>query len=337
MKFIFCWSIVLVCLVACSKEQVVSTTLETAVASPKSSPFTDADVVYHYKGVAYPLTYEEGSTEDFVEDEYYLAVKEWLEGANLTPFLFSAHPENHLYYFDSEFEGYDYYEKNVNALLGRRFKNALRIEELREQLIAEYGAPLDYRNPALYAAAHAGIESIYDELEILSPFPNDIATYIGIPEGSLSQSNGRNRAVFTVYEHDNQGGYSLDIERGVNTLIWTYGAYNCFTMAAHPDLGTELRPDNHTWSDCISSRCLEFPDGADGMVTGYYNDRNYPKIGCRYLIHLIDRTRGDVFATCFNFRNQPFGGTLCGHMNDQMTSIRIKAAWQGCTVDYSNV
>lgn len=54
-------------------------------------------------------------------------------------------------------------------------------------------------------------------------------------------------------------------------------------MAAHPDLGIELRPDNHTWSDCISSRCLQFPIGADGIVTGYYKNSHFPKIGCNIL------------------------------------------------------
>ncbi|MGH1335802.1 MAG: hypothetical protein ACRBFS_06710 [Aureispira sp.] len=334
MRAIIYWNVLLLGFVSCSKEQPVIPPITTISPPQESSALTTADVIYHYQGEAYPLSFKEGSTDDFVVDDNYLAVADWLEGADLVPIIFSNQPQNHIFYFDSEFEGHDYVERHFDALLGRKFKHALRIEELRDQLITTYGLPLNYRNPILYAAAHTGIEEMREELDITSPFPNDIASYIGVPEGSLSNAR---TPVFTVYDHDNQGGASLNIENGVHTDIWTYGTHNCFTMAAHPDLWTEPRGSGYTWSDCISSRCLQFPVGADGVVTGYYNHANFPKTGCAYLIHLINRRQGDTFATCFNFRDQPFGGQLCGHMNDKLTSIRIKAAWQGCPIDYSNV
>lgn len=217
MKNLISGLLLLFCLFTNHFTTVDEITAPVIVSESASSTLTSANVVYHYKGVAYPLFYKEGFVGEFVEEDNYWAVAAWIESADLTPFIFSDQPTNHLFYFDSEFEGYDYYEQQVDALLGRRFKNALRIDELRDQLMATYGMPLDFRNPALYAAAHAGIEAIRAELEIISPFPDDVSRYIGVPEGSLSQSNGRNIPVFTVYEHDNQGGHLLDIENGVKS------------------------------------------------------------------------------------------------------------------------
>lgn len=107
------WNILLLSLVSCSKEQAAVPSTTVIAPSQENSLLPTSDVVYHYQGRAYPLFFKEGSTEDFIEDEHYWAVADWLEGTDLVPFIFSNQPQNHIFYFNNEFEGHDYVEKTL--------------------------------------------------------------------------------------------------------------------------------------------------------------------------------------------------------------------------------
>lgn len=320
----------LLLLIACSKEQAVETTKTTAKSNP-------ADVVYYYKEQAYPLHLEEGSTADFVQDENFVALQQATAQSPIVTFHYSDQPLNHVYLFDSEFEGYDYMEKHhANPLLGRKFKISLRIDELRERLIAQYGELLDFKDGAVVQAAEQGVAAIYEELHINLPLPNNLEAFIGISNdnfvrpktGSAISSN----PVLTVWEHDDAQGSEMYVEQAPNTVIWNYGPWNCFTMAANPDLTLEFKPDGTNWNDCISSKCLSYIQGADAMAEGYYKDSHFGIYACSRMIYAYySNGRGTGLPLCANISAYPWqGGPWCGHINDQISSIRIKAIWEGC-------
>ncbi|MFK7798106.1 MAG: hypothetical protein AB8E82_11680 [Aureispira sp.] len=323
----------LLLLIACNKEQAV----ETVATTEKSN---QADVIYYYKEQAYPLYLEEGSTADFVQDENFVALQQATAQSPIVTFHYSDQPLNHVYLFDSEFEGYDYMEKHhANPLLGRKFKISLRIDELRERLIAQYGEILDFKDGAVAQAAQQGVAAIYEELHINLPLPNDLEAFIGISNdnfvrpktGSAISSN----PVLTVWEHDNLGGAEMYVDQAPNTVIWNYGDWNCFTMAANPDLTLEFKPDGTNWNDCISSKCLSYIQGADAMSEGYYKDSHFGVYACGFVVQLTKKTNLNAYpGACFNMRSQQWvRGHFCGHINDQISSIRIKAIWEGCYED----
>ena len=323
-------------LTSCTKERWADAS-ESATTPLKTTLSTDADVVYYYQGLAYPLYLQEGSTTDLVQDATYTALQQATGQRVLVSFHYAEYPDHHVFLFDTDMEGYDYMEQHLHPQHGRQLKEAHHIDALREQLIATYGAPLDFDQPALRAAARLGIEAIRQALHIRSPFPRDLAAYIGVPQTSFS--NGRHYEVLTVWEHSNTRGQSLNVENAPNTVIWDYGAFNCYTMAANPNLTLEFKPDGTNWNDCISSQCLSYVDGADAMIVAYYKDIDYGIYACgrQYFTY---RPNSISYPRCLNMRDwvwkMGFPQT-CGHMNDQISSIRIKAIWQGCQVDYSDL
>ncbi len=336
MKLLLCCCSLLL-LVACSKEPTVSTT--TPVTTNKNN---QADVVYYYKEQAYPLYLEEGSTEDFVEDENFVALQQATAQSPIVTFHYSDKPLNHVYLFDSEFEGYDYMEKHdANPLLGRKFKISLRIDELRERLMAQFGANLDFKNAAVAQAAQQGVAAIYEELHINLPLPNDLEAFIGITADAFARpktgSGITSNPVLTVWEHDDAQGSEMYVEQAPNTVIWNYGPWNCFTMAANPDLTLEFQTNGNNWNDCISSKCLSYIQGADAMAEGYYKDSHFGVYACGYQVFTYRANGVNYYPPCFNFRTYPWHDKLgwCGHINDQVSSIRIKAVWEGCYTDDS--
>ncbi|MFK7799099.1 MAG: hypothetical protein AB8E82_16725 [Aureispira sp.] len=271
-------------LAACNKEQIVETAATTTSKSNK------ADVIYYYKEQFYPLYLEEGSTADFVQDENFVALQQVTASSPVVTFHYSDQPLNYVYLFDSEFEGYDYMEKHdANPLLGRKFKISLRIDELREGLIAQFGEALDFKNAAIAQAAQQGVAAIYDELHINLPLPSNLEAFIGTNSDNFVRpktgSGITSNPVLTVWEHDDAQGSEMYVEQAPNTVIWNYGAFDCFTMAANPDLTLEFQTNGNNWNDCISSKCLSYIQGADAMVEGYYKDSHFGVYDCgiRYL------------------------------------------------------
>ena len=252
----------------------------------------------------------------------------------IVTFHYSDKPLNHVYLFDSEFEGYDYMEQHdANPLIGRKFKVSLRIDELRESLIEQFGNPLDFKNIAVSKAAEEGVQAIYDELHINTAFPDDLEAFIGVKSNSFVRSKSISSApVLTVWEHDNFGGAEMYVEQAPNTVIWNYGYWNCFTMAANPDLTLEFKPDGTNWNDCISSKCLSYIQGADAIGEGYYKDSHFGVYACGQVVQITKHYNLNAYpGLCFNFPTVIYGsGPFCGHPNDQISSIRIKAIWSGC-------
>ena len=324
----------LLCVTAsCTKKQELKTSTQPIVNSKSGT----ADVVYHYKGQIYPFHYKEGSIEDVVETEQYLALQDATSQSNIVTFYYSDRPMNHIYLFDSELEGYDYMEKHdASPLIGRKFKVSLRIDELRATLMAQFGQPLDFKEAAVANAAQQGVEAIYEELHINSPLPTDLGAFIRVvTDGFKRHKTGSTMSsapVLTVWEHDNFGGSELYVDQAPNTVIWNYGPDNCFTMAANPDLTLEFKPYGHNWNDCISSKCLSYIQGADAMAEGYYKDANFGVYACGFAVQVTKKTNLNAYpGLCFNMRAQQWvWGFFCGHMNDQITSIRIKAIWEDC-------
>lgn len=334
MRHSILWSFFILISLSCSKERIIASQEQHANPIIKNTVPSDADVVYYYKEVAYPLHFQEGSTQDFIKDENYDALLTAAQNATGV-FTYSDLPKKWYFLFDTEYDGYDYMEKNGHALIGRKFKLSYRIDQLREALISSYGLPLDFTNTNLIADARMGIEAIYQELHLNLPFPRDIAAFIGIEQSHFSSNSGRNNPVLTVWEHDTYRGQQLVVDQDPHTFIWTYGDYGCFTMAANPDLTIVNKPDGSNWNDCISSKCLSYISGADAIAEGYYKDINYGVYACGFAVQITYANQYNPVPACYNMRDQNWVRGWCGHMNDQISSIRIKAVWQGCYTDDS--
>jgi hypothetical protein len=306
---------------ACSKEE------QLVKATTNSSGTKTPDVVYHYKGKEYPLYLIKGSMNEFIQDENTKALDQIVGSVSgMGTFTFSDKPANHFYLFDSEFDGYDYIEKNGKPLIGRKFKHAYRIDELRDRLWEKYGEDINYTNPAIYADALAGIEAIHAELKIDTDLPRDLEFYIG--EKTTGQ-NGQRSPLMTLYENTNFGGSSLNVETASNTSTWTHGPYNCYRTTANPDLAQV------SWNDRASSSITSFQSGADAVGYAYYKDTNYARYFCGlYLSIIYSGGSGIPDMTQTAWSNFPL---FCTTMNDQISSVRIKVIWQGCTVDFSDI
>jgi len=332
MKTILCSLLLLAIVFSCSKKEAELATTEAVETTARNTP--TPDVVYHYQGKTYPLYYQEGSTTEVVQDENALAL-EALSGrlGDFVTFKFSNQLGNHLYWFDTEFDGYDYMEKyGKKPIIGRRFKVGVRIDELRNELLNKYGENLDYTNPSVYADALEGVEAIYEELKISGDLPRDLEAYVGKKGGQLSINR---TPVLKVYEHSNYTGSEMTVETALNTVIWTYGAHGCNTMAANPNLTLEFQPNGNNWNDCISAQCFNYVDGADAMAIGHYKDTDYAVYGCAVKIETFDYTISSDW--CYSMFNRDWNGGFCSHMDNQISSIRIKAIWQGCPINFNDM
>lgn len=312
------------------KEALIITENEQGVET--SSRNNTPDIVYVYNDIEYPLYYEDKENKIIRQDETTKALDDLVnEKGGFVTFHFPDKPKNYHYWFDTEFDGYDYIEKNSDALIGRKFKYAHRIEQLKDRLVDQYGNEIDYNNPTIREEAIKAIEDIYTELKVNLDLPRDIAAFLGVEGGQLSP---RRNSVLTVYEADGLNGYSMDVETAPNTVIWTYGNWGCFTMAANPNLTQEFQPNGNNWNDAISSACLNYIDGADAMAVGYYKDIDYAVYACGYTVNPYYANGQSSY--CDDMINDRYAGGpsfACGHLDNQISSIRIKAFWQGCFVN----
>ncbi|WMX16331.1 hypothetical protein [Aureispira sp. CCB-E] len=252
---------------------------------------------------------------------------------DLVGFKMPNHSNDHLFLFDSEFEGYDFLEKDFNALIGRKFKFSHRIDQLREDLTKKYGESINYQDKAIYDEILASIKAIYDELHYIGDLPRDLEAFVGI---KAQQFHAGRSHVLIVYEHQGGNGASLQIETAATTNIWNYGPHDCYTMAALPDLGLETMSGSTSWNEQISSRNFQYVSGADAMGIGYYKHRYYLATGCNYIVEIISPNSGYQAPILMDFDfNWPgfLNGLFCGPIQDNISSISVKAIWQGCYTD----
>lgn len=322
-------------LVSCSKNETIVDTTNTTIQSQKTERSNQPDLVYHYNGQAFPVYYNNNDKSALREDENKRALdKIFAEGKGIVSFIFSNQPDNYNFLFDSEYEAYDYLEKNGEPLIGRKFKLAHRIDELREYLTIKYGNDIDYNSSPIYQDALDRIKDIYEELKIAEELPRSLEDFIGVRESN--QTNQRNHYLLRVFEHDNMGGSELDIETATNTVTWTHGAWGCYRTTANPDLSQEFQPNGNNWDGCISSFCLKYVDGADAVCYGLYKDPLYAQYACSRH-RLVIREGEEIEEFCVRSLNDRVWHFACGHMNDQISSIRIKVAWHGCSLDWSDL
>lgn len=108
-------------------------------------------------------------------------------------------------------------------------------------------------------------------------------------------------------------------------------------MAALPDLGLETMSGNTSWDEQISSRNFQYLSGADAMGIGYYKHRYYLATGCNYILELISPDSAYEPSELLNFDfNWPgfLNGLFCGPIEDNISSISIKAIWQRCDINF---
>ena len=176
---------------------------------------------------------------------------------------------------------------------------------------------------------------MYEELHIKGDIPRDLETFIGLKTNSFGSQRF---SVMTVYEHNYGQGNSLVVENAATTVMWNYGPWNCYTMAALPNLAQEQMNSGYSWDDQISSVILKLVDGADAMGVGYYKDPYYATYGCGYNVHTYALGQTPSIPYAINFGQYNFiGGPFCTHMDNHISSIRIKAIWQGCPVDFDDL
>lgn len=287
----------------------------------------------HYEGKEYVLTFTEDG-QNVVSDENFKAFNNATSGKEgLVGFKMPNHSNNHLFLFDSEFEGYDFLEKDFDALIGRKFKFSHRIDQLREELIRKYGEPINYQDQAIYNEILASIKTIYKELHYTGDLPRNLEAFVGI---KAQQFHAGRSHVLLVYEHRGGNGASLQVETASNTSIWNYGPDDCYTMAALPDLGLETMSGSTSWNDQISSRNFQYVSGAEAMGIGYYKHRYYFASGCNHIVEIISPKSGYQAPILKDFNyNWPgiLNGLFCGSIEDNISSLSVKAIWEGCYND----
>lgn len=329
-------SLIIFFLGACSKKNDETTLLQAENTDFNRGKTSDSKVVVcHYDGIEYTLTFAEDG-QNVVADKAFEAFNNaTLSKENLSAFKMPNYPTNHLFFFNSPFEGYDFLEKDFNALIGRKFKFSYRIDQLREKLIEKYGERINYKDQAIYSEIQESIKDIYKELHYTGDLPRDLEAFVGI---KAEQFHAGRSHVLMVYEDLGGNGASLQVETASQTSIWNYGPYDCFTMAALPDLGLETMYGNTSWNDKISSRNFQYISGADAMGIGFYKHRYYLTTLCNHYEEIISPTSGYQAPLLDNLNfNWPgfLNGLFCGSMEDNISSIKVKAIWEGCFTDDS--
>lgn len=321
---------------ACTKEidETISTQRHTTSLSREG--VDKSNVLFcHYEGNKYELIPTEDGKSILPNKNFEAFSNAISNKEGLTGFKMPNYANNHLFLFDSEFEGYDFLEKKFDALIGRKFKFSYRIDQLRENLISKYGETINYQDQIIYNEVLTSIKSIYEELHYTGDLPRNLEAFIGI-KGQQFHS-GRSH-VLLVYEHLGGNGASLQIETASNTSIWNYGHDNCYTMAALPDLGLETMNSSTSWNDQISSRNFQFVSGAEAMGIGYYKHRYYFVSSCNHIVEIISPKSGYQAPILENFNyNWPgfLNGLFCGSIEDNISSISVKAIWENCYNDDS--
>lgn len=291
---------------------------------------------YYYNGKDYTLsTTKEGT---MFQDQNYDAFYEATEGREgLVEFSFG---DEKVYFFDTEYDGYQYVEDNHDKLLGRKFKLSYRIEELSNEIRAAYGDEIDYTNPAIKKEIDVKIKSIFAEQHFTGELPQDLEAFLGIQQSQFAADRS---CIFNLYEHTYQNGASLCVETASTANVVTYGPYNCYTMASISDLGLETMSGGTSWNDQASSAYVNYVSGADAMAVGFYKHRYFLATSCNSTVYFMspnnapfsnnlyvtDMSAGGVFFQQSKDERHP--AWWCGTMNDAISSVKVLAVWSGCS------
>lgn len=327
-KFMNLLVVVLVtCLaISCSKDQEI----ENKVTAQKNLQNAET-FYYHYEGKAYLIRGDKDGNGIIPDDDSRAFEEVMLGKEGVVALKMPHYSDEHIFFFDSRMDGYDFLEKDFNPLIGRKFKFSYRIDELRENLIAKYGNRINYQDLEVKAEILNAIKTIYQELNYNGALPEDLEAFVGIEAEQFHPSRNH---VLIVYEHNGGNGASLQVETAANTTIWNYGPNNCYTLAGLPDLGLETMSGSTSWDNQISSRNFQYISGADAMGIVYCKHRHYLTTSCNYAEEIVVagsnvpllRDFGDTYGGFLN-------GLFCGTMDNTFSSIKIKAIWQGCYND----
>jgi len=82
----------------------------------------------------------------------------------------------------------------------------------------------------------------------------------------------------------------------------------------------------------------DWVQGASAVAFGFYKDVNTPRYSCGARVFVEDNPLAFHGRTCFNMPDQNWNPNFtCGHMNDQISSLKVKAIWQGCSQNYDDM
>lgn len=325
-------------LVSCSKESKIEEQASTTIDNSTRTAF-------FYEGRKYNLLFDnKGLLIPTEESELFQKTIDGKTG--MAEFIFLDGEKDAIYLFDSEMEGYKYYEDNFDKRIGRDFQVGHATNLLRDKLYEKYGnIDFDYSNPLIYADAKAGIEDIYNRFNIEGEVSKDLAFFMGELDNnnSSSQTNNRNNNSWRLWEHANRGGDVFNLETEPNVWSWTHGNYNCFKTYAAADLNWNYRQNNQSWNDCISSMEFNFQPGASHMGFAMYKHPHFSQGGCNKMIYPVSAAQfySGAFKTYHSnlaYSQYHYGGTaFCGSMENTMSSLRMQIIWEGCPIDYSDL
>lgn len=247
---------------SCSKEQELQETQNQI-----SENTTEKIFVYNQK--EYKILFDKN--EHFIPNEQSALLESSVaEEADLTAFSFSSKEGGTIHLFDSEMEGYKYYEENIDKKVGRQFQVGHATDLLRDELIAQHGVDINYDDPQIYAYTKAAIDNIYREFKIVGTPPRDVAAFMGkLGEG---KEQGRNNNSWQLWEDIGRNGEMFNLETEPNVWFWIHGEWDCNWTYAAANLDWNYRQSNQSWEDCISSYCFNFQPGAKSMAFASYKD-----------------------------------------------------------------
>lgn len=313
---------------SCSKEQEVRDT-----QSQISKNTTEKVFVYNEK--EYKILFDKN--EQFIPNEESTLLESLVaEQSDVTAFSFSSREEEtHL--FNSEMEGYKYYEEHIDQKVGRQFQVGHATDLLRDQLIERYGVDINYNDPQIYAEVKTAIDNIYSEFKIVGTPPRDVASFMGkLGEG---RDRSRNNNSWRLWEDAIQNGDMFNLETEPNVWFWIHGAWDCNWTYAAANLDWNYRQNNQSWEDCISSFCFNFQPGAKAVRYAVYKDGFFTQGNCKKYIRTIresDWNNGYVVPCNNDLTTTTFGGLFCNNLNDEISSLRMQIVWQGCDTDFSD-
>lgn len=313
-------------IVSCSKETDIKQQVEFSEPTTKKTFVYDGKeytLVFNEKGGLVP-TKDSELLENLVANE-----------KDATTFTFGQGNYDKLFLFNSEMEGYKYFEEHIDQKIGRKLQLGCAISLLRDQLIAEYGTDLDYTNSALYNKAKQGVEAIYRDLKVANDFPKDIEAFIG--KAHDNNAAARSNGSFRLWEHPNSLGDMFDLEAEPNVSSWTHGNWNCYLEHYAPDLNLNFRSNNQTWDDCMSSLCMSYQPGSDAMACAVNRHPNYYNDGCdRHIFVHYGGNPGD-FTCISNLVNSVYVNFFCGNMENNISCLRMRYVWSTCPIAFSDM
>lgn len=314
-------------ILSCSKEREIQEIKTQIDESTREKIF-----VYNQK--EYKILFDE--KEHFIPNEQSTLLENLVaEQSDVTAFSFSSREGAKTHLFNSEMEGYKYYEEYIDEKAGRQFQVGHATNLLRDNLIEQYGVDINYDDPQIYAYTKAAIDGIYNDFKIVGTPPRDVESFMG-KLGEKKNTN-RNNNSWQLWEDSGRNGDMFNLETEPNVWFWVHGAWDCNETYAAAYLDWNYRQNNQSWEDCISSYCFNFQPGARAMRFAVYKDGFFTQGHCKKYIRTInesDWSNGYVDPCNNDLTTTTFGGLFCSNLNDEISSLRMQIVWQGCPIDF---